>query len=201
MNKLEKPVLGIKTMNAPPHSWIARGIREEDLVLSLQMDDGSMFPGVVPHYWKSLKPNEIEFDLPSAVYNFVILNEVLECYDSEHKKKLIKECKRVTKNGGIVAAVSKCCHHGQELFDLVRMRKINIDKFCNRRLSNKDIAVLQPSAAVFFSQTIISPNRRRLLEVMNNMGIDDVDLERMWGFPEKLAINSFYVGLKWGVQR
>lgn len=201
--RLEEPKLGLKFHRISISKWMSEGCRKGDKVLSMALigsKDGIFCPDQTNlHSWSYLDKNQYLVDMPSNFYNFIFLTNVIEYYNIEYARKLIKECKRMVKKGGIIASCSRACNDGQEIYDIVKHKSnIDISKFVNNRLSDNEIILLKPDDAAFFPSKTIAPNRRRLVQIMKSMGIEDANLEMgLWGVKEKVAIRKLQVGLKW----
>lgn len=200
--KLEEPKLGFKIYRMAISKWMSKGCRKTDTVLSMCFNgskNGLFCPNNAQlHSWTYLDQDQYLINMPSNFYDFIFISNVLEHYKIESSKKLIKECKRMLKKGGIIASYSKACNDGQEVYDIVKDKIVDKEYFLKNRLYDKDIVMLKPDDAAFFSSRIIAPNRKRLVEIMKEMGISDANLEMgLWGVKEKTPIRRLQVGLKW----
>jgi SAM-dependent methyltransferase len=147
-----------------------------------------------------LKEGELTIDAPDASYDVVYLTRVLEHYDLESRRKLIKECARVTKNSGRIVAFSPACDDAREAYELLEPYGVDTKEFLKRRLTNRDIASLKPHEAVFFQDIVVPANRDRLLVILKSLGLD-AKLEHLWTAKKKFPIKRFFIGMVWHVAR
>jgi len=198
---LEPPKLGIKIARMDVAHWMGNltGVRADDRVLSLALIGGSIFAPshVEVRSWHYLTVDEDTLDFPANFYDVVFLNNVLSEYQEDHRRKLLMSCLRAVKSGGKVISVCPACDDAGELYGLLKPYNFDLTKFENSRLTNKQIAVLKPTQAVFLKSTIHLADRKRLIQYIRDLGFDSVGLEHMWGIPHKFSVNRLMIGLLW----
>ncbi len=203
MLKLEPPRLGLKTHRAPLGNWVQQGRSDNDKVLALAPIDGTIYyPAAARiHSWDLLTSHQTDVAMPSATFDVVFLNRVFERYDHEHRKKLLTDCARMVVPGGTIMSIDGACNDAQEVFDLVKSIGFDLTDFVKRRLNNKDIIMMKPSEAAFFSSMVAIPNRKRLAKYLHELGFEQAKLENLWCACERFPISRLSVGMKWFKQK
>lgn len=90
-----------------------------------------------------------EIPIPDGSYDQVVLKWVLNHYtDLESRRKVIKECRRVVQDKGIVIAISRCCDSGEEVAK--QLVRVGIQDLKIGNILNRDVKPLRPKVALMF---------------------------------------------------
>lgn len=196
---LDPPLLRAPLTRQTFDKWAGplSSVRPNDTILSCAVGSELFQPkGCELHSWDFLG-NRTTLDFPSAFYDVVYLNRVLEHHDWDSQKKLVREGLRVLKPGGELMACSVACNDQEELFKFAVQQGFDTERFETTRLSNRCIAQLKPTEVAFFQSMTVIPNRKRFVEYLHEQGFPTAKLENCWTVKGSFAISRLHCGLRW----
>ncbi len=175
------------------------GVRQNDIILSISVseEEGLFCPNEAKiHSWDFIGPSTY-LAFPSALYDYVYFNYVLEKHDHAGRLALIQEGLRVLKPGGQLISLSLCCNDSEELYNFAIKQGFDLTRFEAERLTDQDIVRLRPSDGIYTKSLTIVADRVNLVKYCIKIGFSNASLESMWDVKGQFPINRLSVALKW----